>query len=86
MLSVIDISALFSHDEEAIAALVEEWDRTLQKVGFAVIVGHNVQEDIRMNLYKEARSFFELPLEEKLKAKVSNVYGSGGYQDRGKSF
>jgi hypothetical protein len=83
VIPVLDVSAIFGSDEEKIKDLARVWDETLRRVGFAVIVGHNVPNEIGERVYEAAKRFFAEPLEEKMKASVANHYGAGGYVAQG---
>ena len=80
---MLDISALFGSDEGEVQELARKWDAMLQKMGFVVIVGHNVPAEIGENAYSTAKEFFALPTAEKMKAKYADHYGPGGYLAKG---
>ena len=58
---VIDLAPWFGADEAARAAVAAEVDAALQGVGFFLISGHGVPDDLRARVRAEARAFFALP-------------------------
>jgi isopenicillin N synthase-like dioxygenase len=63
---VIDLRPWFGprepgRDEAARAAVAAEVDGALQSVGFFLISGHGVAEDLRARVRAQARAFFALP-------------------------
>ena len=58
---VIDLRPWFGADQAARAAVAAEVDAALQSVGFFLISGHGVAEDLRARVRAEARAFFALP-------------------------
>ena len=64
---VIDISPYRRGDHAARLALAEEVDRTCQEIGFMVISGHGVNRDLITAVETASRTFFDLPLEEKMR-------------------
>ena len=58
---VIDLTPWFGADEAARAVVAAEVDAALQSVGFFLISGHGVPEDLRVRVRAQARAFFALP-------------------------
>ena len=58
---VIDLAPWFGGDEAARAAVAAEVDAALQSVGFFLISGHGVPDELRARVRAEARAFFALP-------------------------
>jgi isopenicillin N synthase-like dioxygenase len=58
---VIDLRPWFGGDEQARAAVAAEVDAALQSVGFFLITGHGVPDELRAQVRAQARSFFALP-------------------------
>ena len=73
---VIDLAPWRSGDAAARAAVAGQVDAALQRVGFFLITGHGVQDDLRMRLRAQARAFFALPPEAKQRYAVT-VAGRG---------
>ena len=64
---VIDISPWRGGDVAARRALAAEVDRTCREIGFMVISGHGVDPDLITAVESVSRTFFDLPLEEKMR-------------------
>ena len=64
---VIDISPYRGGDAAARRALAAEVDRTCREIGFMVISGHGVDPDLIAAVEDVSRTFFDLPLEEKMR-------------------
>ena len=73
---VIDLVPWFSGDETARSAVAAQVDAALQSVGFFLITGHGVPDDMRALVRAEARAFFALPGEVKQRYAVT-VAGRG---------
>ena len=73
---VIDLTPWFSGDEAARAAVAAEVDAALQSVGFFLISGHGVPDDLRARVRAQARAFFALPPQAKRRYAVT-VGGRG---------
>src|SRR5919201_1259413 len=58
---VIDLRPWFGGDEQARAAVAAEVDAALQSVGFFLITGHGVPDELRARVRAHARAFFALP-------------------------
>ena len=58
---VIDLAPWFSGAAAARAAVAAEVDAALQSVGFFLITGHGVPDDLRARVRAGARAFFALP-------------------------
>ena len=73
---VIDLDPWFGGNAAARAAVAAEVDAALQSVGFFLISGHGVPDDLRARVRAEARAFFALPAEAKRRYAVT-VAGRG---------
>lgn len=73
---IVDISALRSDDLGERRAIARELGEACETIGFVVLVGHGVGDDVRDAMSAVTRAFFDLPLEEKLKSTTLN----GGYR------
>ena len=62
---VIDLAPWYGGDASARAAVAAEVDSALQNVGFFLISGHGVPDELRARVRAEARTFFALPRETK---------------------
>ncbi|HEX5298243.1 MAG TPA: 2-oxoglutarate and iron-dependent oxygenase domain-containing protein, partial [Streptosporangiaceae bacterium] len=78
---VIDLTPWFvpagpDRDEAARAAVAAEVDAALRSVGFFLITGHGVPDELRARVRAQARTFFALPAETKRRYAVT-VGGRG---------
>ncbi len=73
---VIDLTPWLSGDAEARAAVAAQVDGALRCVGFFLVTGHGVADDMRARVRAEARAFFALPREVKQRYAVT-VAGRG---------
>ncbi len=74
---VIDLEPWRSGDGQARAVLAAEVDAALQSVGFFLITGHGVPDDLRAHVRAEARAFFALPGE--IKQRYAVAVGGRGW-------
>src|SRR6202046_4909761 len=58
---VIDLAPWFGGDDRARAAVAAEVDAALRSVGFFLISGHGVPDELRAQVRARARAFFALP-------------------------
>lgn len=81
---IADLTLLNSggNDSDSARRFLETWDYAFRTFGFVCLVNHGLEEKYRL-LHAEVEEFFELPLEEKLKFRVSADYGHGGYTQQG---
>jgi isopenicillin N synthase-like dioxygenase len=73
---VIDLAPWFSGDESEQAAVAAQVDAALREVGFFLISGHGVPDDLRAGVRAQARAFFALPGQAKRRYAVT-VGGRG---------
>jgi isopenicillin N synthase-like dioxygenase len=71
---ILDVSALFSGDAAAAARVAETLRGYLETIGFLYVAGHNVPAESVEGVRAEARRFFALPDEEKLKLKIDRNF------------
>jgi isopenicillin N synthase-like dioxygenase len=76
---VIDISPFFGGNEAEQKSIVHAWDRAFSSVGFAVITGHDIPEEVVDEAYKAAKEFFGLSHEENRMQYFGKGYGAGGF-------
>jgi isopenicillin N synthase-like dioxygenase len=62
---VINLDPWFGGDQAARAAVAAEVDAALRSVGFFLITGHGVPDELRTRVRAQARAFFALPRETK---------------------
>ena len=76
-LAVVDISPFVAeeeHDDAARAQVAMEWDKAMTEVGFAIIVGHGVSQELIHSVRKGASGFFQ----QESSAKLAYSYGPYG--------
>jgi isopenicillin N synthase-like dioxygenase len=74
---VIDIAGwLRGRDKREIA---REFGAALEQTGFAVIVGHGIDEKLVADTYRTVKEFFRLPLPEKLRSAPAEPAKTRGY-------
>ncbi|MBT5872905.1 MAG: isopenicillin N synthase family oxygenase [Candidatus Latescibacteria bacterium] len=78
---VIDIGSLLSEDfaSEAMQEAATEIGVACQNVGFFYITNHGIPESHRQNMFSGARSFFELPEDQKMVHYIGNSKNYNGY-------
>ena len=62
---VIDLTPWLSGGQAARAGVATQVDAALQSVGFFLITGHGVPDELRTRVRAQARAFFALPRETK---------------------
>jgi isopenicillin N synthase-like dioxygenase len=80
---VVDLSRFEASEGPARAAFGAEVDRICRATGFLAISGHGVPQDTIDAAWSAARAFFDLPLEEKQKAKAPYAGYPYGYLGHG---
>lgn len=83
-LPIIDISVWREQNSPFVLTdehvfVAKKWDEAMRKFGFAVIVGHNIQEQVFTGLLKEMKTFFEQSIPDKMKFN----HGRYGHPDGG---
>src|SRR5690349_4218650 len=76
---VIDIEPFLHGDSAGKDRVAEQFDRACRDVGFIVITGHGVDAELPEAVFREARAFFDLPYEEKLKVQKEPGASGAGY-------
>ena len=66
---VIDIAPFLSGSAPGRRRVAAEVARACEEVGFLTLVGHGVSGSLVKDMSAVSRAFFDLPLEEKLKAR-----------------
>src|SRR3954451_21571871 len=83
---IIDIAPFRANDPVGKAAVVKAVGEACEDIGFLILAGHGVSQDLIKRTYDVSRRFFDLPLEEKLNAKGDNPgKGYTGIGDEGLS-
>jgi isopenicillin N synthase-like dioxygenase len=79
---VVDVSGLFGTDEER-ATVAETLGRAARDVGFLYVTGSGVPDELFRDLLTVTKSFFGLPVEEKMKVYIGNSTNHRGYVPTG---
>ncbi|MCF4164361.1 isopenicillin N synthase family oxygenase [Zavarzinia compransoris] len=82
-LPVIDLSAIRGTDEAARARLARELHDAARDVGFLYLTGHGMAPELFDGLIDAAKSFFALPLDEKMKVYIGQSTDHRGYVPEG---
>lgn len=80
---VVDISALGGPDPKSHAACVDALRASARDIGFLYVAGHGLPEALSAELIAAAKTFFDLPLAEKLKVYIGNSRNHRGYVPEG---
>ena len=68
----ISLAPFRAGTEEGKQAVAAEWDRACREVGFIKIVDHGVPKAVIEECWKATNSFFDRPLDEKFKVKMTD--------------
>jgi len=78
---VVDLAPWLGGDRAGRSAVAAEVDAALQEVGFFLITGHGVADELRARVRAEARGFFALPRE--IKQRYAVTVGGRGWMPTG---
>lgn len=81
---LVDLHKFVKGSAEARAEFVRELGEAFHQVGFVGVVNHGVPKPLVEGFYEEAKAFFSLPLETKLKYEIAGMSGQRGYTAFGK--
>jgi isopenicillin N synthase-like dioxygenase len=76
---IIDVSALWGTDAEALKALTEQIRLACSRVGFFYIKNHGVAPDLIARAYRRSKLFFDLPDPEKLESHIAKSAAHRGF-------
>jgi len=79
-----DLNEFLSDDPVRKAAFVQQIGNAFQEIGFLALKGHFLDAGLQEKLYREIRSFFELPTVIKSSYEVKDGGGQRGYTGFGK--
>lgn len=79
-----NLEDFISGNKEKKARFVFEIGQAYEEIGFVALKGHFLEDSLVDQLYKEIRSFFELPTETKLKYEIEGIGSQRGYTSFGK--
>lgn len=77
---VIDITELQSDDAEKRLEIARQIRDACIRVGFFYVKGHSIPQDVIDNAFGACRSFFQLPLEEKMDVHIEKSPSFKGYE------
>ena len=82
----IDISAFTSpnkSNDEVKAEVLKAWDDAFQTLGFAIITGHGIPQQVIRDIQFDAKQFFTQDMDIKMKSCLDTGYGKGGFVPMG---
>jgi len=74
---VIDISGFYSNDPQIKQQIADELGKACAEVGFFYIKGHNLDKKILEKVWKASVDYFDTPVEDKAKIKLTVEYPYG---------
>ena len=80
----VNLADFLSSDINKKNDFVESIGKAFEEIGFVALDGHFLDSDFNEKLYKEIRSFFDLPQEIKNKYEIPGISGQRGYVSFGK--
>ncbi|APG61361.1 isopenicillin N synthase family dioxygenase [Christiangramia salexigens] len=80
----VDLADFISGDPKRKEKFVNEIGKAYEEIGFVALKNHFLSDDLVEELYKEVKSFFDLPLETKKKYEIEGLAGQRGYISFGK--
>lgn len=80
----VDLADFISEDPKRKQKFVDEIGKAYEEIGFVALKNHFLDTDLEENLYKEVKTFFDLPLEVKKKYEIEGLAGQRGYISFGK--
>jgi len=80
----VDLNDFISGDSTRKQKFVDAIGKAYEEIGFVALQGHFLDDILVENLYKEVKSFFNLPTETKQKYEIPGIGGQRGYVSFGK--
>ncbi|MDT0690173.1 2-oxoglutarate and iron-dependent oxygenase domain-containing protein [Salegentibacter sp. F188] len=80
----VDLADFLSDDPNRKQKFVDEIGKAYEEIGFVALKNHFLSDNLVDELYKEVKSFFDLPLETKKKYEIEGLAGQRGYISFGK--
>ncbi len=68
---LVDVGPFLDGDRAGAQAVVEAVDRACREIGFLIVTGHRVPPELMRETQAVTRRFFDLPLDEKLRYRVT---------------
>jgi len=80
----VNLADFLSDDPKRKEKFVNEIGKAYEEIGFVALKNHFLSDDLVEELYKEVKSFFDLPVETKQKYEIEGLAGQRGYISFGK--
>lgn len=80
----VDLRDFLSGEPTRKQKFVNEIGTAYEEIGFVALKGHFLNDELVTDLYKEVKSFFDLPLETKKNYEIEGIGGQRGYVSFGK--
>ena len=80
----VNLADFLSEDPKRKEKFVNQIGRAYEEIGFVALKNHFLSDQLVEELYKEVKSFFDLPLETKQKYEIEGLAGQRGYISFGK--
>ena len=80
----VDLRDFLSGEPARKQKFVNEIGTAYEEIGFVALKGHFLNDELVTDLYKEVKSFFDLPLETKKNYEIEGIGGQRGYVSFGK--
>lgn len=81
---LVDLAQYKDGDHEAQVAFVEKLGDAFHNYGFVGVINHGIPKSLVDKFYSEAKAFFSLPVETKLKYELAGLAGQRGYTSFGR--
>ncbi|MFT7050656.1 MAG: isopenicillin N synthase-like dioxygenase [Psychroserpens sp.] len=80
----VNLQDFISGDANRKQKFIDEIGKAYEEIGFVALKGHFLDDQLVDNLYKEVKSFFELPVDTKRSYEIEDIGGQRGYISFGK--
>lgn len=80
----VDLADFLSDDPKRKEKFVNEIGKAYEEIGFVALKNHFLSDELVEELYKEVKSFFDLPVDIKQKYEIEGLAGQRGYISFGK--
>ncbi|MBT8319960.1 MAG: isopenicillin N synthase family oxygenase [Gramella sp.] len=80
----VDLADFLSDDPKRKEKFVNEIGKAYEEIGFVALKNHFLSDNLVGDLYKEVKSFFDMPVETKQKYEIEGLAGQRGYISFGK--
>ena len=81
---LVDLSQYSEGNEQQKSAFVDELGKAFHEVGFVGVIGHGISKSLVDGFYQQAKTFFSLPVDQKLQYEIAGMSGQRGYTAFGK--